>query len=93
MPKLHDKVHFVKEVVNGKPKQLTKTKKNIDKMKLITDQIEASLENTSLLMLGEFNFSLKKIFELIFDTSIIDEETIMDKIIEALDDAFFENDK
>ena len=62
-------------------------------MKLITDQIEASLENTSLLMLGEFNFSLKKIFELIFDTSIIDEETIMDKIIEALDDAFFENDK
>ena len=62
-------------------------------MKLITDQIEASLENTSLLMLGEFNFSLKKIFELIFDTSIIDEETIMDKRIEALDDAFFENDK
>ena len=62
-------------------------------MKLITDQTEASLENTSLLMLGEFNFSLKKIFELIFDTSIIDEETIMDKIIEALDDAFFENDK
>ena len=44
-------------------------------------------------MLGEFNFSLKKIFELIFDISIIDEETIMDKIIEALDDAFFENDK
>ena len=42
-------------------------------MKLITDQIEAFLDNTSLLMLGEFNFSPKQILnkKLIFDTTII----------------------
>ena len=64
-------------------------------MKLITDQIEASLDNTSLLMLGEFNFSSKQILnkKLIVDTTIIDEETIMDKIIKALDDPCIENDK
>ena len=95
LSKLDDKVYFVKEVINAKPKQLTKTKKKIDKMKLITDQIQTSLHNTSLLMLGEINFSPKQILnkKLIFDTTIIDEETIMDKIIEALDDLSLENDK
>ena len=46
-------------------------------------------------MAGEFNFSSKKILNkrLIFDTAIIDEETIMDKIIQGLNDAFLENDK
>ena len=46
-------------------------------------------------MAGEFNFSSKKILNkrLIFDTAIIDEETIMDKIIQGLNDAFPENDK
>ena len=29
-------------------------------MKLITDHIEASLDNTTLLLAGDFNFSLKK---------------------------------
>ena len=95
LSKLDDKVYFVKEVINAKPKQLTKTKKKIDNMKLITDQIQTSLHNTSLLMLGETNFSPKQILnkKLIFDTTIIDEETIMDKIIEALDDLSLENDK
>ena len=39
-------------------------------------------------MRGEFNFSPKKILNktLIFDTTKIDEEIIMDKIIEALND-------
>ena len=95
MSKLDDKVHFVKEVINAKPKQSTKTKKNIDKMKLMMDQIEVSLENTSLLMLGEFNFSPKQILnkKLIFDTTIIDEETIIDKIIEVPNDPSLESDK
>ena len=95
MSKLDDKVHFLKEVVNAKPKKITKPKKKIDKMKLMTDQTEASLGNTSLFMLGEFNFSPKQILnkKLIFDTTIIDKETIMDKIIQDLNDPFLENDK
>lgn len=85
-----DKVHFVKEVVSAKPKLITKTKKKIGKMKHITDQIEASLDNTSLLMAGEFNFSSKKILNkrLIFDKTVIAEETIIEKIIEGLNDPF-----
>ena len=84
------KVHFVKEVVRTKPKLITKTKKKIDKMKHITDQIEASLDNTSLLMAGEFNFSPKKILNkrLIFDKTVIAEETIIEKIIEDRNDPF-----
>lgn len=39
----------------------TRTKENIKKMKLITDQIEASLDNNTLLLAGEFNFSPKNI--------------------------------
>lgn len=91
MSNLDDKkVHFVKEVVRTKPKLITKTKKKIGKMKHITDQIEASLDNTSLLMAGEFNFSPKKILNkrLIFDKTVIAEETIIEKIIEGLNDPF-----
>ena len=85
-----DKVHFVKEVVSAKPKLITKTKKKIDKMKHITDQMEASLDNTLLLMAGEFSFSPKKILNkrLIFDKTVIAEETIIEKIIEGLNDPF-----
>ena len=64
-------------------------------MKLTNDQIEASINNSSLLMDGEFNFSPEKILSkrLIFDISMVDEETIMDKIIEGLDDSYLKNDK
>ena len=64
-------------------------------MKLINDQIEASINNSSLLMDGEFNFSPEKILSkrLIFDISMVDEETIMDKMIEGLDDPYLKNDK
>ena len=58
--KINDKVHFVREVASVKPKQLTKTKKKIEEMKLTNDQIE-TINNSSLLMDGEFNFSPKKI--------------------------------
>ena len=95
LSKLDDKVHVVKEVLDAKPKPLTKTKKTVDKMKLLTYQIEASLDNTSLLMAGEFNFSLKKTLNkrLIFDTTIIDEENIMDKIMQGLNYPYLDNDK
>ena len=64
-------------------------------MKLRNDQIEASINNSSLLMAGEFNFSLEKILNkrLVFDISMVDEEIIMEKIIEGLDDPYLKNDK
>lgn len=58
LSKIDDKVYFVKEVAGGRP---TRTKENINKMKLITDHIEASLDNTTLLLAVEFNFSPKNI--------------------------------
>ena len=58
LSKIDDKVYFVKEVAGVRP---TRTKENINKMKLITDHIEASLDNTTLLLAVEFNFSPKNI--------------------------------
>lgn len=57
LSKTDDNIYFLKEVARVRP---TTTKKKINKMKLITDQIEASLDNTTLLLAGDFNFSLKK---------------------------------
>ena len=64
-------------------------------MKLTNDQIEASINNSSVLMDDEFNFSPQKILnkKSIFAISIIDEGTIMDKIIEDLNDAYVQNVK
>ena len=44
---------------------------------------------------GKFNFSPKKLLNkrLIFDISTVDEEKIMDKIMEGLDDRYLKNDK
>ena len=95
LAKVDDKLHFVREVASVKPKHTSKTKKRIEKMRLTNDQIEATINNSSMLMDGEFNFSPQKILnkKLIFDISMVDEETIMDKIIEGLDDPYLENDK
>ena len=62
-------------------------------MKNIIDQMRAANENTENLMLGEFSFDPKEILnkKLIFDTTIIDEEIIIDRIIDAINDSF--NDK
>ena len=62
---------------------------------IITNQIEKSVDNTSLMMAGEFNFSPKTMLNkrLIFDTTIVDKETIMDKITEGLNDTYLDNDK
>ena len=72
-----DKLHFVREVSSVKPKHSSKTKRKIEKMKLTNDQIEASINNLSMLMDGEFNFIPQKILNkrLIFDISMVDEET------------------
>ena len=95
LSKIDNKVHFLREVASVKPKQLTKTKKKIEKMKLTNDQIKASINNSSLLMDAEFNLSPKKILDkrLIFDISMVDEEIIMDKIIEDLNDPYLKSDK
>ena len=62
-------------------------------MKNIIDQMRAANENTENLMLGELSFDPKEILnkKLIFDTTIIDEEIIIDRIIDAINDSF--NDK
>ena len=90
-----NKCHFVSEVAKVKPKHTSKTKKTTEKMRLTNDQIEATINNSSMLMDGEFNFSPQKILnkKLIFDISMVDGETIMDKIIEGLNDPYLENDK
>ena len=43
-------------------------------------------------MLGEFNFDAKEILDktLIFDMSMIDEEIIVDRIIDAINDPFID---
>ena len=90
LAKINDKVHFIKEVSSTKPKKLVKVKRNIDKMKNINDQIRAANENTKNLMLGKINFDPKEILnkKFIFDTTIIDEEIIIDRIIGAINDSF-----
>ena len=62
-------------------------------MKNINDQIRAANQNPGNLMVGEFNFDPKEISNKkpIFDSTIIDEEMIKDRIIDAINDPF--NDK
>ena len=57
-------------------------------IKNINRQIEIGADNTNKFMLAEFNFSSKNILnkKLIFDTSKIDQEIIMDRITDAIND-------
>ena len=57
-------------------------------MKNINNQIRAANENTENLMFGEYNFDPKEILnkKLIFNTIIIDEEIMIDRIINAIND-------
>ena len=41
LAKIDEKVHFIKEVASTKPKKLVQTKRKIDKMKNVNDQIRA----------------------------------------------------
>ena len=88
LSKVDDKLHSVREVASVKPKHTLKTKRKIEKMKLTNDQIEASINNLSILMEGKFDFSPQKILNkrLMFDISMVDKETIIDKITEGLND-------
>ena len=56
-------------------------------------QIRAANENTDNLRLGEFNFDPKRILNktLMFDTTVISEEIIIGRIIDAINDPY--NDK
>ena len=93
LEKINEKVHFVKEVAVPNLKYSLKLKNNNDKMKNINRKTKALNENTRNLMIGEFNFDPKEILNktLIFDTSVLDEEVIIDRIIDAINDTF--NDK
>ena len=64
-------------------------------MRLINDQVEAAINNSLMLMDGKFNFNPKKILnkKLIFDISMVNEETIIDKVKEGFDDPYLENYK
>ena len=88
--KIDEKVHSIKEVTSTKPKNLIKAKRKIYKMKNINDQIRVGNVNTENLMLGELNFDPKQILNktLLFDTTIIDEEIIVDRIIDALNSPY-----
>ena len=90
LAKTDDKVNFIKKISSTKPKKPAKAKRNMDKMKIMNDQIRAENENTENLMLGEFNFDLKEILnkKRICDTTIIDNEIIIDRINDAIDDLF-----
>ena len=57
-------------------------------MKNINARIKVAVDNTNRLMLGEFDFDPQKILNetLIFDTSKIEEEIIVERIIDALSD-------
>ena len=59
-------------------------------MKNINNQIKPANENTKNLMLGQFNFDPKERLNktLIFDTVMIDEEIIIDRITDAINDTF-----
>ena len=68
------KVHFIKEVAGTTTKLLVKSKRKIDKMKNINNQIRAANKNTENPMLREFISDPKQIFNkiLIFDATIVD---------------------
>ena len=82
---LDQKVNIVSEIASVKPKPIT-AKRKIDKMKFINEQTKVANENTGNLILGNFNFDPKVILNkrLIFDTTTMDEEIIIDRIIDAI---------
>ena len=88
---LDEKIHFIKQVPSH-PRDRLNRKRKTTIMKNINRQIEAAADNTNKLMLGEFNFSKKKKYilnkTLVFDTSNIDEEIIIDRIIEGINNKY-----
>ena len=84
---LNEKVLFIKQVPSH-PRDRLKRKRKATVMKNINKNIEMAADNTNELTLGEFNFRPKNILNktLIFDTSKVDEEIIMDRIIDAFND-------
>ena len=83
--KLNQKVDIVNEIASAKLKPI-KAKRKIDKMKFINEQIKTANENTENLMVGNFNFDPNLILNkrLTFDMTILDEEIIIDRIIDAI---------
>ena len=88
--KLDKKVYTINETASAKPKLII-SKTKLDKMKLINEQTKAAKKkkkhtHTQNLILGEFSFDPKQLLNkrLIFDTSIIEKDIIIDRIINAI---------
>ena len=85
LEKLDQKVHIINEIASAEPKPI-KVKRKIDKMTFTNKEIKAAHENTENLILGNFNFDLKLMLNkrLKFNTTIIDKEITIDRIIDAI---------
>ena len=61
-------------------------------MKNLAKQIQVANENSNNLLLGKFDFDPQKILHktVIFDTSVLDKEIIIDRIIDAINDPFLD---
>ena len=82
-------MNIVNAIASSKPKPI-KGKRKIDKIKFLNEQIKAANENTENLLLGEFNSDLKEILNkrLIFNTTIVNEEIVIDRIIGAINNPY-----
>ena len=91
--KLDKKVHTINETASAKPKLII-SKTKLDKMKLIHEQTKAAQKKTHThtqnLILAEFSFDPKQLLNkrLIFDTSIIEKDIIIDRIINAIANSY-----
>ena len=91
--KLDKKVHTINEIASAKPKLII-SKTKLDKMKLIHEQTKAAQKKTHThtqnLILAEFSFDPKQLLNkrLIFDTSIIEKDIIIDRIINAIANSY-----
>ena len=92
---LNDKVKVIKQVLVHPKNRMKKDaaiileqQKSHLKNRMSATEARVARNNVSRLMCGEFDFSLKIILNktMLFDTSKINEEVIMDKIIEAIND-------
>ena len=85
-----DYIHFVKQVPLHPRDRLKKKTRKLepihpwDKMK--RQALQIAPENAETLLKGKFNFSPYKILKkiMLFDTSCVNEEKVMDKILEGL---------
>ena len=83
-----DDVKFIKQVPLHSRERLIKEIKKLKhpRGRMENKELQIAMDNISALMEGKFSFDPKKILNktILFDTSRVDEELIMDRIIESL---------